>query len=432
MYPTTRFLSHLFNKQINFQTTFAVKNTKKLLNNLNSIELQSNSNIHICSFDIVNLFPFVPTGEVISLISDLLHHTDFPNIVTEQILSLTKFCLNNMVFQFNNQLYSQTEGLPMGSPLSPVLAEIFLTNFENKLISINVLFKKHILFWNRYVDDILCVFTGSDADIEHFLMFLNNLHPRIKFTLEKSVNNTLPFLDLYISINNNSFTYDIYRKPTTTDHVIPFDSNHPMSHKMAAFRFFFNRLFTTPLNQNNYNKELDTVFFIALKNNFPVRLIYNLYNKMSLKYNISLVTSLSKINKPNKTYISIPFIRNYENLINRFNKNSDHEFCISFTSPVSLKHTFCKLKDNVNKSQLSGIYKLVCSCGKIYIGKTKRAFEIRLKEHLRYLSHPSRYLTNPTSINECDHWFVDGTFKCTPPLFYQVYVFLLNPDSGHW
>ena len=88
--------------------------------------------------------------------------------------------------------------------------------------------------WRRYVDDILCVWHGPGELIEQFLSLLNSFFPSIKFTVEIG-GAQIKFLDLTISIsNNNEYTYDIYRKPTTTDITVHGSSFCPLPHKLAA------------------------------------------------------------------------------------------------------------------------------------------------------------------------------------------------------
>ena len=117
----------------------------------------------------------------------------------------------------------------MGFPLSPPLAEIFLKYFEEKTSNLPC-YQQHIKLWRRYVDDVFAVFEGEPIDVQSFVDNLNKIHPNIKFTFEIETNNSLPFLDLKIIRTHNTFEFEIYRKPTTTSHVIPFNSVHPLSH----------------------------------------------------------------------------------------------------------------------------------------------------------------------------------------------------------
>ena len=57
---------------------------------------------------------------------------------------------------FNSKFYNQIDGVAMGSPLAPVLADIFMGFYESKLLNEYNLNKPK--FYLRYVDDILATF----------------------------------------------------------------------------------------------------------------------------------------------------------------------------------------------------------------------------------------------------------------------------------
>ena len=102
----------------------------------------------------------------------------------------------------------------MDSPLAPVLANIFIGFHESKWLNEYNLNKPK--FNLRYVDDILAAF-GNEQDSLNFLIFLNNRHPNIKFTIEKQNNHSIAFLGVFISgINNQNLTLQAYHKSTYT------------------------------------------------------------------------------------------------------------------------------------------------------------------------------------------------------------------------
>ena len=102
----------------------------------------------------------------------------------------------------------------MGSPLAPVLANIFLGFHESKWLSEYNLSKPK--FYLRYANDILAAF-DKEQDLLKFLIFLNNRHRTIKFTIEKQNNHSIAFLDVFISgINNQNLTLQTYHKSTYT------------------------------------------------------------------------------------------------------------------------------------------------------------------------------------------------------------------------
>ena len=81
----------------------------------------------------------------------------------------------------------------MGSPLAPVLANIFMGFHESKWLNEYNLNKGK--FYLRYVDDILAPFDNEQYSL--------NSHPDIKSTIEKQINHSIAFLDVFISGTNN-------------------------------------------------------------------------------------------------------------------------------------------------------------------------------------------------------------------------------------
>ena len=103
-------------------------------------------------------------------------------------------------------------GVAMGSSLSPSLANAFLAHYEQIWLNDCPDEFKHV-HYKRYVDDIFVLFR-SPHHLAKFNEYLNTKHANIKFTNEKEVSGSLPFLDVLISRNNKGFTPTVYHKPT--------------------------------------------------------------------------------------------------------------------------------------------------------------------------------------------------------------------------
>ena len=113
------------------------------------------------------------------------------------------------IFSFNSSYYKQVDGVTMGSPLGPALANLFLGHLEKNWLSETF----SPVHYRRYADDIFCVFDDEEkADL--FLDFLNSRHANLKFTIEKG-NKKIPFLDTMVNISDK-FEVSVYRKPTHT------------------------------------------------------------------------------------------------------------------------------------------------------------------------------------------------------------------------
>ena len=129
----------------------------------------------------------------------------------------------------------------MGSPLAPVLANIFMGFYESKWLNEYNLNKPK--FYVRYVDDILAAFEKRLNSLS-FLNFLNNKHPNIRFTLEKQVNHSIAFLDVFISgIDNQNLTLETYHKSTYMGLLLNFKSFTSFSHKISLIKCLVDRSF---------------------------------------------------------------------------------------------------------------------------------------------------------------------------------------------
>ena len=102
----------------------------------------------------------------------------------------------------------------MGSPISPIVANLYLEDFEIRVINT----AEHPLrIWKKYVDDTFVVIESSKK--EKFLEHITKMNPHIHFTNEDAkTDGSIPFLDtLAMPQSDNSLSTSVYRKPTHTD-----------------------------------------------------------------------------------------------------------------------------------------------------------------------------------------------------------------------
>ena len=104
-------------------------------------------------------------------------------------------CLTSTFFSFQGELYEQTCGVSMVSPLSPIIANLFMEKFEQKSLS-----KTHSKpkWWSRYVDDTFIIWAHGREELVKFVDHLNKQFDSIKFTMEMEESNFLPFLDTLV------------------------------------------------------------------------------------------------------------------------------------------------------------------------------------------------------------------------------------------
>jgi hypothetical protein len=127
-----------------------------------------------------------------------------------------------------------------------------------------------IINYCRYVDDILLIFDSNHTCIQKILDDFNSLHPKLQFTAETEKDHTLNCLDTSIYRTPTNMKIVIYRKPTFTDTIISFTSNHPTHHKYATVRYLYNRLDTYSLQHEEYLHEQNIIHNILNNNSFPI------------------------------------------------------------------------------------------------------------------------------------------------------------------
>ena len=155
----------------------------------------------------------------------------------------------------------------MGTPLAPVLATIFMSLYESKWLNENN-FNKSKLYL-RYVDDILAAF-ANEQDSLNFLKFLNNRQPNIKFTVEKQINYSIAFLDLFISgVNNQNLTLQTYQKWTFAGLLLKYKSFTSFSYKISVIKCLIHSSFEICNNWNSFDNDINNIKSNLTKNAFP-------------------------------------------------------------------------------------------------------------------------------------------------------------------
>ena len=159
----------------------------------------------------------------------------------------------------------------MGSPVSAVIANIFMEDFEEHAIA-SVICKPKI--WKQYVDD---TFTILDRDqVNGFLQHLNNQQPTIRFTMETK-KDRIPFLDTSVIRDSNGLlTSSVYRKPTHTDQYLAYDSHHPQSVKHGIVKCLYDRAKHLITKPSVIYEEKEHLSSVLVSNGYPSSFIRKL------------------------------------------------------------------------------------------------------------------------------------------------------------
>ena len=180
----------------------------------------------LVSFDVESLFTNVPLREAIDLACNYVYASNQPPAYDKvHFRKLLNFATSGE-FLYRSSLFKQIDGVAMGSPLGPTLANLFMAHIERNVLCVD----NSPLLYVRYVDDIFCVFDTTRQDPAAFLNHINSLHPNLKFTCEIG-QTTLPFLDTEVRVEDSKALFSVFRKKTYTGLLMNFGSVCPMSWK---------------------------------------------------------------------------------------------------------------------------------------------------------------------------------------------------------
>ena len=362
-------------------TEYSVNDTFSFVADLQN---RGNSANFLVSFDVVSLFTNIPLEESIKLAVDKIYQSGVTKFTKKELHKLLVFCTSQTHFLFNGKYYDQIDGVCMGSPLGPVLANLFMGVHEKEWIQNYP--GSGLNFYKRYVDDICCSF-NSESDAHSFFTFLNTRHPNIKFTSEKEANGILPFLDVNIcKTRTGTLETNTYYKPTYTGLLTNFTSYVPFIYKIGLAKTLFDRASKICSNAFLLKADIHNISRILHKNQFPSHTI----SKGLKKNKKRAISSNTPPDEPETEtrYFKIPYngdcsravTSKIRQLANKYCKNIDIKIIFDSFKIGSLFSVKDKTPD-INNSHV--VYKFTCfSCNATYVGETHRHFHTRVKEHM--------------------------------------------------
>ena len=400
---------------------YSLKDSFQFVNEVTTIK---NANDYVmASFDVTSLFTNIPLDETIDIALRLLfpnENDSYMNFDKKQFKMILDLAVKDNFFLFNDKLYSQIDGVAMGSPLGPTLANIFMSYYERIWLDECPIEFKPTLY-RRYVDDTFLLFR-KEEHISKFLEYLNSKHRNIKFTVEKESDSRLSFLDVSVCRVNNIFETNVFRKKTYTGLGMNFSSSIPITYKRSLIGCLVSRAYTICSNYKHLTEELDYLRRYFLSNGFPLRFIESCFrnslNKIFIdKEPISLAS-------PKIMYLKLPFYGTYSYVMKRKLSQLFRKYYPEISLRVIMTNTntigkLFQFKDRLPDILCSRIvYKYSCGdCGATYVGKSQRHLHTRIAEHKGLSIRTGQPLAKPSFSNirnhawQCNHRIVKDNFK---------------------
>ncbi|XP_078682439.1 uncharacterized protein LOC144916914 [Branchiostoma floridae x Branchiostoma belcheri] len=363
-YHLARHLADLL-KPLVGQSEEHIKNSLDLVTKIREVTLEDGE--VLTSFDVTALFTSVPGKEVVGMAVSRAEKDptwkDRTLLTPKEFGELLLLVVSTTYFQYNDVIYEQTFGMAMGSPLSPVLANLFMEEFERKALHTAPHRPK---FWGRYVDD-----TGVVNRQEHeqeLFDHINTQHDSIKFTIEREQDNRLPMLDVMMVRNpDNTITTDVFRKETHTDHYLQWSSNHPVQQKLGIVRTLMHRANTLIEDPALREAEKEKVRVALRHCGYPEWALREGENNSRKDKSNKEQSKSGKQEQLPASYVVLPYIHGVTERLKRV--YAKHNVSLYSKPGFTLRNALVRPKDPLAPGEKCGvIYKIKCEeCGEVYI-----------------------------------------------------------------
>ena len=186
--------------------------------------------------------------------------------------------------------------------------------------------------------------------------------------MEFEENDKLPFLDVLLIKIDFHLLVSIYRKPTHSDMYLNFHSCQPILVKRGVVIALVYRAFRI-CSRESLDSELLYLMDILFCNSYPIKFIDKIIKNRRIKRNNRAigVSQCTKLNRP-KSFLSLPYVSILGEMLKRFLRKHRIDTCFQAVRPLG---SFLNSGKDSNRGDLvSGVYKILCSCGKFYIVRT--------------------------------------------------------------
>ena len=371
--------------------------TKQISDSLKHIKLEEDE--ELVSFDVSSLYTNVPVIESINVCADLLFSGKYklPSVDKATSIELAKVESCDVIMSTHRGYFKQIDGLAMGSPPAPHLANGWLSQYDGTIKGESKLF-------TRYMDDILQEIKSSEINTK--LAEINALHENLTFTIEKQSDGKIPFLDMQITCDQQGkLTSSWYNKPTDTGLILNYHALAPRRYKRSVVSGFVHRISRACSTWENFHDSMTKAKKVLERNQYPPSFYNPIIDETLTSIVQSRASETSETCEPQSSVVTdnvepaaacappnavakrMIFIQ-YRGKCSEDYARSLHKCdapCKIVMTLRKLKTTMPSLKPQVEKQLKSGtVYRIQCpSCQACYVGQTSRHILTRYKEHTR-------------------------------------------------
>lgn len=312
------------------------------------------------------------------------------------------------MFMYDGKYYIQVDGVAMGSPLGPILANIFLAYWENKWLA-NCSDTYKPLFYRRYVDDLFLLFNTKE-EAEQFTDYINKQHRNLNFVPDNEKDNCINFLDISVLRKDGVLVTNIYRKSTFSGVYTNYNSFMPNNYKKSLIITLVFRLYTIIFEPATFDIELKYLRGIIFKNGYPLPFIDSCVKKFFQKRQQRAAAANNAVEVNEELTIVLPYLGTVTTQLKTKLRTLFSSYLPNSRIRVISKMSFrmgnlFRFKDTFPDSIISDIvYFYKCSsCNATYVGKSYRHRKVRECEHMGISARTGKPVKGTTTTAIRDH-----------------------------
>ena len=145
LYPVSKYLARVL-KPLAGETEYTIRNSSDFIRQIERVTVSEEE--ELVSFDVTALYTSLPIERTLMAVRSMFEDENSQCVATplstDQIMQLLELCLKSTFFSFRGGFYQLTDGVAMGSPVSSVVANIFMIDFERKALASAISFEPRL------------------------------------------------------------------------------------------------------------------------------------------------------------------------------------------------------------------------------------------------------------------------------------------------
>lgn len=291
---TSIYLSRLMDQSIQRLCPHTIQSSIQVIDSIQVIPFNPLTD-YLVTLDVSSLYTNIEVDRLVNILQS----------IDPLWATLGKLIFKSNYFTYLDKTYWQCQGIAMGTNSAVHLANLYLA----RLVDPIVVSFPNVIYYKRYIDDLLLIFRGTQHELLSFEKRLHEINHMIKFTREVS-NLSINFLDLHIYYLKGKLEINTYFKGISKFAYIPPHSTHPRSVLKGMIIGELTRYYRTNSMENTFILTLELFKDRLFKRGYKLRYINDIFITFILKLGQLYINKFHPIREHKWLTLAKQFISN--------------------------------------------------------------------------------------------------------------------------